>query len=296
MCLNRLAEEMILDMKRFLFCWLFLAVLIPLPLGAQAESGNQFLILVTNDDGYQAAGLHALAEALLPLGEVVVAAPLQDQSGSGHSTTAREFIRVRPVEIALGINGYAIDARPATCVRMALETLLPRKPDVVVSGINRGVNLGIVVNYSGTVGAAREAAIVGIPAIAVSAQASGSEHYARTAQFIRHLLEQLRARDQLRAGLFLNINAPADEFQGIRITRLSTAPTPQLFTRYQSPRGDLYIFSDYGRLEDDEEGTDVWALVRGFISITPLAIDQTRAADLELLRDLELTPLPAAAH
>lgn len=283
-------------MKRGVLCLLFVALLTPLSVRGQAEDRSQFLILLTNDDGYQAAGLRALAEALLPLGQVVVAAPLQDQSGSGHSTTTREFIRVRPVELGPGIRGYAIAARPATCVRMALEILLPRKPDVVVSGINHGANLGVVVNYSGTVGAAREAAIVGIPAIAVSQQSGGSEDYARTAQFIRRLLEALRAQARVRPGLFLNINAPAREPQGVRITRLSTVPTPQLFTRVTSPRGDLYVFSDYLHLEDDEEGTDVWALVHAFITITPLAIDQTQPADVDWLRQMDLAPVPLPTH
>ncbi|MGH9862806.1 MAG: 5'/3'-nucleotidase SurE [Candidatus Acidiferrales bacterium] len=252
--------------------------------------------MVTNDDGYDAAGLRVLAEALTPLGQVVVAAPLQDESGSGHGTTTREFISVRQVEIGQGVRGYAIAARPATCVRMALETLLPRKPDVVVSGINRGVNLGIVVNYSGTVGAAREAAFLGIPAIAVSLESSGKEDFTGAGQFVRRLLEQLHRQGQLRPGLFLNVNVPARESSEVRITRQSTAPTPQLFTRYTNPRGELYVFSDYRHLHEDQEGTDVWALVRGFITITPLSIDQTRAVDLERLRQLDLRPVPLATH
>ncbi|MFQ5663183.1 MAG: 5'/3'-nucleotidase SurE, partial [Terriglobia bacterium] len=170
-----------------------------LPTGAFSESGpeSQFFILLANDDGYFAPGLRALSEALAPLGQVLIAAPMENQSGTGHSTTTRRFVRVRPIELPPGVSGYAIGARPATCVRLALESLVPRKPDLVISGINRGTNLGIVTFYSGTVGAAREAALVGIPAIAVSMQGDAAEDYAATAAFVAYLVEELRAEDRL---------------------------------------------------------------------------------------------------
>ncbi|MBI4467429.1 MAG: 5'/3'-nucleotidase SurE [Acidobacteria bacterium] len=255
---------------------------------AEASPNGEFLILLSNDDGYQAPGIRAVGEALASLGRVVVAAPLENESGTGHSTTTRQFVRLQSVELAPGVRGYAIAARPATCVRLGLESLLPRKPDLVVSGINRGMNLGIVTYYSGTVGAAREAVLVGIPAIAVSLQGDAAEDYAAAATFIRGLVEELRARGRLRPGLFLNINVPAKEWRGARITRQSTTPTPQIFTHYTSPRNDLYYWSDYRSLPDDAEGTDVWAVVHGFISITPMQIDQTRAADLDWLKQLDL--------
>ncbi len=254
--------------------------------GSRVESETPFTILLTNDDGYNAPGLRALAEALAPLGQVVVAAPMQNQSGTGHSTTTRRFVAVRPIELVPGVKGHAIAARPATCVRLGLESLVPRKPDLVVSGINRGQNLGIVSFYSGTVGAAREAALVGVPTIAVSMEGDAAEDYAVTASFVARLVEALRAQGQLRPGLFLNVNTPAGEHRGVRMTRQSVTPTPQTFDRYTSPRGDVYFWSDYGRLQDDEEGTDVWAVVRGFVSITPMQIDQTRTADFEWLERL----------
>jgi 5'-nucleotidase len=262
-----------------------------------ATAGNPpptLTILLTNDDGYEAPGLRAMARALAPLGKLVVAAPLENQSGMGHATTVRQFVLVRPYEILPGIESYAIQARPATCARLALESLLPEKPDLVVSGINRGMNLGIVTYYSGTVAAAREAAFLGIPALAVSMQGNDEDDYARTAAFVAQLVADLHAQGRLRPGLFLNINAPTGERRGVRVTRQSTTPTPQLFERYTNPRGELYFWSDYRSLGEDEEGTDVWAVAERLISITPLRINQTHTPDFDWLEKLERLAAPAA--
>ncbi len=266
------------------------------PTAAQSGENGGLFILVTNDDGYDAPGLRALAEALAPLGTVLVAAPQDNQSGKGHSTTGREFIRARPVEIVAGVKGYAIPATPATCARMGIEALSPRKPDVLVSGINRGRNLGVVVNYSGTVGAAREAAIAGVAAIAVSNQGDDAKEYARTAAFVRELVVRLKAEGRVKPGLFLNVNAPAGEWKGVMITRQSTTATPQTFDRTTNPRGDVYYWSDYRNLTEDAEGTDVWAFVHGYISITPMQLDQTDTGGLPWLKELKLEAAAPAAR
>jgi len=268
-------------------CLVLLFTCLPVA-AADGPPDGQLLILLANDDGYDAPGLRALGEALAGLGQVFVAAPMENQSGTGHSTTTREFIAVRPVEIAPGVKGFAIAAKPATCVRLALESLVPRPPDLVVSGINRGRNLGVVTFYSGTVGAAREAAFVGIPAIAVSNATNDAGDYASTAAFVRKLVEQLRAEGRLRPGLYLNVNGPAGAPRGVRITRQSTTPAPEFFTKYTNPRNDNFFWSDYENLKGDAEGTDVWAVLNGFISVTPMQYDQTRTADLEWLQKLKL--------
>jgi len=139
-----------------------------LPPGYAPIRSNAFTILISNDDGYEAPGIRALISALGSLGRVVVAAPAQEQSGKGHSLTLREPVLVDELRQPNGEVWYAIDGPPATCVRLAIESLLVERPQLVVSGINRGDNLGATVYHSGTVGAAQEAAIVGIPAIAVS--------------------------------------------------------------------------------------------------------------------------------
>ena len=265
-------------------CLFVLLIVVASASPAAAGDNGGFLILVTNDDGYDAPGIQELARALAPLAELLVAAPAENQSGTGHGVAGREFIQVRKVEIIPGVNGYAIAARPATCARLGIESLAPRKPDLVVSGINRGMNLGVVVNYSGTVGAAREGAIAGIASIAVSMTSRATrEDYAAVAEYVAKLVRELRAEGRVRPGLFLNINAPSGKPAGVRVVRQSTASTPQFYKRYEPREGAIYFWADYGDLEDAEEGTDVWAVLHGFLAITPLQLDQTSHGDLEWL-------------
>jgi 5'-nucleotidase len=283
-----------LRLKMAFVCVVLVLALAPAGASAADKDGGLF-ILLSNDDGYDAPGLRALAEALAPLGRVRVAAPHENNSGVGHATTTREFVRVREVEIISGVKGWAIAARPATCVRMALENLLEgEKPDIVVSGINRGENLGIVVNYSGTLGAAREAAIAGVAAFAVSMRGNDAADYQRTAEFVRDFIVQLRDGGRLKPGLFLNVNAPAGEPKGVLIARQSTKATPQLFTRIHSPRDTLYVWPDYAGRTQDEEGTDVWAFQNGYIAVTPLTLDTTDAGSLGWLREMKLETVAPA--
>lgn len=260
----------------------------------QPAATSGFVILLTNDDGYDAAGLRALAQAFEGMGAVYVAAPAQNQSGKGHSIVTSDPITVIERRQPNGLSWFAIEAPPATAARMGIDTLLPRKPDVVISGINRGENLGIVVYYSGTLGAAREAAIAGIPAIAVSMEVNRESTFEATAAYTRKLVEQLRADGMLKPGLFLNVNAPAGAAKGVRVTRLSLKANDQIWERRRSPRGRVYFWSDYRPLTDDEEGTDVWAHARGFISVTPLVLDTTASVQIASLRKLEQVPAGVA--
>ena len=263
------------------------------PLEAQQPASDPFTILLSNDDGYDAPGLRALTEALRPVGEIIVAAPTFEQSGKGHGLTLREPIAVSERKQPNGTTWYSIEAPPATCVRLALESLLTRRPDVVISGINRGDNLGITVYHSGTVGAAREAAIVGLPAIAVSIRGDEPETYAAAASFVRDLVEQLRAKQALQPGLFLNVNVPVGPSRGARLTRLSVKPRYDRFERQMSPMGRLFFWPAFEQLEDDAEGTDVWAFVRGFITVTPMTLDVAVSETDVALRALDLwSPTP----
>ncbi len=256
--------------------------------GMQPQASKQFLVLLTNDDGYDAPGLRALVEAFRSRAEIVVAAPATEQSGKGHSiTTSAEPIFLRSHRQPDGALWYAIEAPPATCVRLAVESLLPRRPDLVISGINRGENLGITVYLSGTVGAAREAAIVGLPAIAVSMRGNRQEDYAAAATFVVGLVDQLQQKQALQPGLFLNVNVPAGERRGVRLTRLSLLATHEDYERRESPRGRVYYWSRWRPLEDDAEGTDVWAFARGYVTLTPMTLDVTNVSALETLRSLE---------
>lgn len=256
---------------------------------AQETQPPRFTILLANDDGYEAPGLRALADALSSIAELVVAAPASEQSGTGHGITYRQPIMVRRIRRADGIVWYAIQARPATCVRLALEALMEKKPDLVISGINRGANLGIVTFYSGTVAAAREAAFLGLPAIAVSMGGHDDADYRATATFVRRLVQELRSRRLIRSGLLLNVNVPAGlahHFRGVRVTRLSLKVPGEDYERRVSPRGQVYFWNIYHPVKDDAEGTDVHAFARGFISLTPLGIDQTETTALDAFRPL----------
>jgi len=281
--------------RPILFAVFFFLVVFPAA-AQQAPASSAFTILLTNDDGYDAPGLKALIEAFRTLGDLYVSAPAVEQSGKGHSIlTTRDPIFVQERKQPDGKTWYAVEGPPATCVRLAVEALLPQRPDIVISGINRGHNLGLASVYlSGTLGAAREAAIVGIPAIAVSMDGNRDADYAATAAYIRQLVEQLRTMKRLQPGLFLTVNAPAGERKGVMLTRLSAKPSQEKFEPRTSPRGRLYFWSAYRPADDQEEGTDITAFQRGYITITPMVLDVTDAKSFEALRKLE-TRVAAAA-
>lgn len=258
--------------------------------GAAAPQGD-FIVLLSNDDGYGAPGLAALQKAFEGIGTVYVAAPAQNQSGKGHSIlTTRDPIFVTEHKRPNGPSWYAIEAPPATCVRVALESLLPRKPDVVISGVNPGDNLGISVYLSGTLGAAREGAMMGIPSIAISMDGYQQQDFTNAAAFARKLVDDLRAKKLLKPGLFLNVNTPAGKWKGVRLTRLSLQPSNNTFERRTSPRGRVYYWSLYEPPTEGEAGTDIWAFARGFVSITPMTLDPTSASQMKELRGLERVP------
>jgi 5'-nucleotidase len=245
-------------------------------------------ILVSNDDGIDAQGLIALVEALQKVGTVTVAAPEREQSGISHGMTTRRLITVRESERA-GVKWYGIDATPGSCVRLALESLLPARPDIVVSGINRGENVGLVTFYSATVAAAREASFLRIPAIAVNLRSGDGMDYKTAARFVAALVREL-VRGGLEEGLFLNINIPAlprERIKGVMITSLDTRPTAESFEKKEVRDGETLYWPSYKVLDAGPANTDIWAVRNGFISITPLSLDQTDAARFKTLEGLK---------
>jgi len=245
-------------------------------------------ILLSNDDGIEAPGLAALFDALEKVGTLTVAASVQEQSGISHGMTTRKFIPVRPSE-RKGAIWFAIDATPASCVRLALESLLAEKPDLVICGINRGENLGLVTFYSATVGAAREAAFLRIPAISVHLQSGPDMDYKAAADFTAALAREL-ARRGFEKGLFINVNVPAlprDRIKGVMITRQDVRPTVEYFEKKESRDGQDFYWPSYKVLDAGPENTDTWAVRNGYISITPFTLDQTDAAALKTLKGLE---------
>ena len=238
-----------------------------------AASGAQrpYRILVTNDDGVRAPGILAVAQALQSLGEITIAAPSENQSGKGHSIITSDPIFVEQVTLNGGLRGYSIVATPATCVKVGVRALMTSRPDLVVSGINRGYNLGMVTYVSGTIGAAREAALMGIPAIASSLSAEET-NYAAAADIVRQVAEMVHQRG-LETGVLLNVNVPSGTqtaMKGMRVTRQSAQSGEERFEEQRSPTGRRMFWSIWKDPTGDVEGTDVWATEHGFAAITPL--------------------------
>lgn len=271
---------------------LFLSILSLLSLIGAAGCAPQtpLRVLISNDDGVDAPGIAALADALLRAGRVTVAAPAENHSGASHSITFGSPVAVKTKD-RKGVTWYAIEAKPATCVRMALEALLPEKPDLVVSGINKGANLGVVTFYSATVGCAREAAFKNIPTLAVSLESGAEMDYGLAADFVVRLVEALRKQDGLRPGLFLNINIPAlprDRIKGVRVTRQDLRPSHETYEKRSGTQEEGFVYwPSFRELEPGPENTDVWAIRNGYISITPMHFDQTVSAALEPLAFLQ---------
>ena len=249
---------------------------------------SKFSILLSNDDGYNAPGIKALAEALAPIATLIVAAPINEQTGASHGITIRELVFVKQINNPLGIQWYSISAKPATCVHIGLEHFVDRKPDLVISGINEGENVGPLTFRSGTVGAAREAAILGLPAIAVSLQGNNKDDYKAAAVYIRQLVKNLASKKLLKSKLLLNINFPSSISKGIKgtkVTKLSLVDEKNVSHRINIPFSEIYKVKITKPIADNDPETDINALSNGYVTITPLSIDQTDHAQLGLLQD-----------
>jgi 5'-nucleotidase len=237
---------------------------------------NTMNILISNDDGYQAPGIVALYEALKDLGHVEVVAPEQNNSAKSNALTLHS-----PLYVHQASNGFRyVNGTPADCVHIALTGLLGYKPDLVVSGINNGANMGDDTIYSGTVGAAMEGYLFGIPAIAFSQVEKGWAHLDAAAQSARALVQQLVAQQQTQAPAWLlnvNIpNQPLDNIKPLRVTRLGRRHAAERVITQTSPRGEtMYWIGSAGAAKDDSDGTDFHATFEGHLSVTPLHVDLT---------------------
>ena len=239
------------------------------------------LILLTNDDGIQAPGIAAMYRELVHLGDVVVVAPETVQSATGHGITLSTPLLTSSVKIENAFVGTAVDGRPADCVKLAVNQLLPRRPDLVVSGVNAGANVGVNVIYSGTVAAALEAAFLGLPAIASSLFLRNHvpTDFARAALLTRQTIERILAHG-LPAGQMMNINIPALQPDqppaGTKVVRQCTRAWVDTYERRQDPRGRDYFWNNsVFTLGETESDTDVAAIRDGFIAVTPLQFDLT---------------------
>ena len=237
--------------------------------------------LISNDDGIDARGIEVLAERMRHLGEVTIVAPDQNRSGASNSLTLDSPVRIREI----GERSYRVTGTPSDCVHIALTGLLEKDPDIVISGINAGANLGDDVIYSGTVAAAMEGRFLGLPAIAVSLVFNERpENYETAAQAVGLLVERLRM-DPLPADTILNMNVPDrpwPDIRGLEVTRLGHRHRAEPVIRMIDPRGrPMYWIGPAGPGQDAGPGTDFDAVRRGYISITPIHVDLTRYQALE---------------
>jgi len=244
-------------------------------------------ILISNDDGYRARGIIALREALKGLGDLTVVAPDRNRSGASNSLTLEVPLRVAQAEPDV----YFVQGTPTDCVHLAISGLFPFEPDMVVSGINDGSNLGDDVLYSGTVAAATEGRFLGKPAVAISLNTDGlrgdaTRHFETGAHFARVIVERLQADPYGRAVLNVNVpNIPIEAVKGIKVTRLGNRHRAEAVIRAEDPRGrPVYWIGPAGAGQDAGPGTDFHAVAEGYVSVTPLTVDLTNHAALAELR------------
>lgn len=253
-------------------------------------------ILVSNDDGIASNGIYALAQELKKVGNVLVVAPLSEQSAVGHAITMKMPLRVTKYFHHKEFFGYAVDGTPADCVKMGVKNLIPElgmeKPDVVVSGINHGSNTATNVIYSGTVSAAREAAIMDIPAIAVSITSHDADDFdyaARVAALFCTKIEKYG----LKAGTLLNINVPhlpESEIKGIRITKQGRSKWDDVYQKRVDPIGKDYYWLTGALVDiDTEPDVDQYAVSRNYVSVSPIHFDLTDIESYNSLLQWDVT-------
>ena len=244
-------------------------------------------ILLTNDDGIYAKGIEVLRDILISEHEIVVVAPETEQSAVGHAITFLDPLRVKPVKRNGAFFGYAVNGTPADCVKLAIRELMKEPPDIVISGINIGANVGENVIYSGTVSAATEAAMLGFQSMAISIDAYPAEDFSAAEKFVP-LLVKILEHNPLPPKISLNVNIPhipASQIKGIRITHQGHLKYKETYDRRIDPRNRVYYWlcSQTAQYDPDPE-SDSYALSEGFISVTPIHYDLTHYKTLESLK------------
>ncbi len=244
-------------------------------------------ILLTNDDGIHASGLMALYEIFSLQHKVVVIAPDREQSAVGHGITLKRPIRAKRIDLGKGNTGYAVSGTPVDCIKLGLMELLDMAPDIVVSGINRGANLGVNINYSGTAAAAREAVLYKIPSIAVSVQGQNTDNYEDAARFVYNIAHEVNEKG-LPFGTFLNVNipgVPGKNIKGTRICRQGLSFPNEYMDKRKDPRNNTYYWHGCEfDTPDTDPDIDGVAVDENYISITPVQCDMTNYL---MLKELE---------
>ena len=242
-------------------------------------------ILITNDDGYHSEGIEALEKAMRLIGEVYVVAPASEQSGASHSLTLSRPLRIRQIDE----RHWTVDGTPTDCVTLALNRILPAdlRPDICVSGINHGANLGDDASYSGTVAGAIESTILGVPGIAFSLVANRSQDFSESAIVAKNIVVKALS-EGLPEFTLLNVNVPKGEPKGIRVTKQGFKSARPVISEHIDPRGKPYYW--IGEVRDGfraEGGTDFEAIDEGYVSVTPMRADLTNYAVMQDLKDWE---------
>ena len=271
---------------RPVLCLVFIGLACASPRSADIQAQSPYRILVTNDDGVRAPGILALAQALKEIGEITIVAPADNQSGKGHSISITDPVYVDSVALAGGLEAFGATATPASCVKIALLALMEERPHLVVSGINRGLNTGRVAYVSGTVGAAREAALHGIPAIASSLDVRGGfSDYTAAAKATAEIAAIVKANG-LPDGVFLNVNIPAGVPKGARVATQSRLTGEEKWIESRNPRGRRYFWNDFAEPETDpaDPNSDVSAVAAGYVAVVPMKAAEYSPAAAEKLQ------------
>ncbi len=251
-------------------------------------------ILISNDDGIDSAGIYALAESLKKIADVTIVAPLKEQSAVGHAITMQVPLRVINYYKNGNFFGYAVDGTPADCVKIGIRNLMKEPPDIVVSGINHGSNAAINVIYSGTVSAAREAAIMDVPSIAFSVTSHNVSDFSFAAKISRLLVLKL-AENELPLGTLLNVNIPnlpENEIKGVLLTRQGKTKWDDIYEKRKDPYGRDYYWLTGNLIEADTElETDYIALKNNYVSVSPIHFDLTDYVTFERMKSWNLEDL-----
>ena len=254
------------------------------------------LILLTNDDGIYAPGLAAMEQELKRLGDVEVVAPATEQSGVGHSITFLTPLMAKEAYDGQRRRGWAVEGSPADCVKLAVGKFCSREPDLVVSGINGGLNVGINVLYSGTVAAATEGALYGIPSVAVSLEYDDQARFDRAAVMSVRVIEQLLEHNAFAKQKLYNLNMstasthrPADDPPEVHVVPMGVARWPAEFEERRDPKGRRYFWAAGNPPREFPEETDLNAILEGHITLTPLTVDRSRLEHLTEMRTWDLT-------
>ena len=244
-------------------------------------------ILVTNDDGIYSAGIAALVEALKDIAEVTVVAPQEEQSAVGHGITMKHPLRIFKYRKNRTFFGYAVEGTPADCVKMGIRNIMGESPDLVISGINNGSNTAINIIYSGTVSAAREAAIMDVPAIAISVTSHETTDFTYAGKIAKMLAQKVNEHD-LPKGTLLNVNVPnlpENEIAGILVTKQSKAKWDDIYEKRIDPYGRDYYWLTGKMVEiENELHTDQVAIKNKFVSVTPIHFDLTDYETFEAMK------------